>query len=92
MSGTVSVEAMASVAHHVRTEYGEYGYSIGLIYGSYGGGGIFSVLSADGSQFELVASRHGVIHRACDRDDCRDEGKWRPYVGSGDYICDRHSR
>lgn len=90
MTGMVSLEAMSGAVSHVRREYSE-SYSIGLLNGSYGAGGVFEASAGDGARFEIVVDRYGQAYRACDRQDCRREGTPRPPAGAGDYLCDQHA-
>jgi hypothetical protein len=90
MSGTASLDSMSGAVTYIRREYGEH-YSIGLVWGSYGAGGLYEVHASDGSRFEIVSDAYGNVYRCCDAD-CRDEGTYRMYVGAGAYLCDRHAR
>lgn len=86
----VTLEAISGAVAHIRRDYGE-NYTIGVVASSMRGGGVFEVCASDGARFELVSDRYGNVWRACDRDGCRQEASYRPYVGAGSYLCDEHS-
>lgn len=62
----VRPDAMSSAAAHVSREYGYTGYRLGVELGGIGGGGIFLVHHADGSEFRLLVDPWGNVDRLPD--------------------------
>lgn len=56
----VALEAMSAAASYVRREWGDYGYSLGIVCGQ-SGAGLFCARHSDGSRFWFVADRYGNV-------------------------------
>jgi hypothetical protein len=57
---TVTTEALSAAAWFLRTNWGDYGYSIGIEAAAMGGG-IFLCRHFDGSEFRIFADRYGNV-------------------------------
>ena len=57
---TASLDATIAVAHHLRDEWGDYGYSLAIVGDTYKGA-IGYCQHQDGSRFQIHADRYGNI-------------------------------
>lgn len=55
---TVSTDCMSGALAYLRSQYGDYGYNIGIETTGYGAG-ILLVRHLDGSEFRIKADRYG---------------------------------
>lgn len=62
MSGFgVSLEALSAITHAVRDGWGDYGYRVQDIAGTWDGSCIAEISHSDGSRFYVAASTYGVV-------------------------------
>lgn len=90
MTASMSLDALSAAIFHVRREWSEYGYSIGIVAG-YLGGGTVEVSHYDGSRFWFAVDRYGGTPiRLCDKGDFNPAGP--ESVGPmHDYLCEAHA-
>lgn len=90
LPGFVTPESMTSAARYISREWGETGYVIRHV-SSWNGRDFYEVRASDGSTFAVSSNKDGHTQTVCEGEDCMNKGTWRPFTGSGTYLCPMHA-